>query len=43
MITSKQNNLALEIVNKKLLEIMNGRGIIASYFMSFLSNISNPE
>ena len=32
--SSKENNLALEILNKKLLEIMNDRGILASYLMS---------
>ena len=43
MIISKENNLAIEILNNKLLEIMNDRGIIASYWMSPLSKITNPE
>ena len=41
--SSKENNLALEILNNKLLEIMNDRGILASYLMSPLSKITNPE
>ena len=36
MLTSKENKKALENVNDKLLEIMNDRGIIASYFLSRL-------
>ena len=41
--SSKENNLALENLNDKLLEIMNDRGILASYLMSPLSKITNPE
>ena len=41
--TSKEKNLALENSNNKLLEIMNDRGILSSYLMSPLSNITNPE
>ena len=41
--SSKENNLALENVNNKLLGIMNDRGILASYLMSPLSKITNPE
>ena len=41
--SSKENNLALENLNNKLLEIMNNRGILASYLMSPLSKITNPE
>ena len=41
--TSKENNLALENINNKLLEIMNDRGILSSYLMSPLSKITNPE
>ena len=41
--SSKENNLTLENLNKKLLEIMNDRGILASYLMSPLSKITNPE
>ena len=36
MITSKENNQALENLNNKLLEIMNDRGIIGTYFMFVL-------
>ena len=41
--SSKENNLALENLNNKLLEIMNDRGILASYLMSPLSKITNLE
>ena len=41
--SSIKNNQAIENVNNKLLEIMNDRGIIASYLMSPLSRITNPE
>ena len=41
--TSVKNNQAIENINNKLLEIMNDRGILASYLMSPLSNITNPE
>ena len=41
--SSKDNNLALENLNNKLLEIMNDRGILATYLMSPLSKITNPE
>ena len=40
---SIRNNEALETLNNKLLEIMNDRGILASYLMSPLSKITNPE
>ena len=43
MITSKKNNLAPENLNKKLLEIMNDRGILASDLLSPLSKITNTE
>ena len=43
MITSEEINLAIENLNNKLLEIMNNRGILASYLMSPLSKITNPE
>ena len=39
----KENNLALENLNNKLLEVMNDRGILASYLMSPISKITNPE
>ena len=41
--TSIKNNQAIENVNNKLLEIMNDRGILATYLMSLLSKITNPE
>ena len=41
--TSIKNNQAIEKLNNKLLEIMNDRGILASYLMSPLSKITNPE
>ena len=41
--TSKENNLALENLITKLLEILNDRGILASYLLSPLSKITNPE
>ena len=37
------NNIAIENSNNKLLEIMNDRGILATYLMSPLSKITNPE
>ena len=40
---SIRNNDVLETLNNKLLEIMNDRGILASYLMSPLSKITNPE
>ena len=40
---SIKNNQALGNLNNKLLEIMNDRGILASYLMSPLSKITNPE
>ena len=41
--TSLKNNEAIENLNNKLLEIMNDRGILATYLMSPLSKITNPE
>ena len=41
--TSIKNNLAIENINNKLLEILNDRGILATYLMSPLSKITNPE
>ena len=41
--TSIKNNQAIENLNNKLLEIMNDRGILASYFISPLSKTTNPE
>ena len=41
--TSIKNNQAIEILNNKLLENMNDRGILATYLMSPLSKITIPE
>ena len=41
--TSIKNNQAIENLNNELLEIMNDRGILATYLMSPLSKITNPE
>ena len=41
--TSLKNNQAIEKIDNKLLEIMNDRGIIASYLLSPLAKIFNPE
>ena len=41
--SSIKNNQAIENMNNKLQEIMNDRGILASYLMSPLSKIPNPE
>ena len=41
--TSIKNNQAIENLTNKLLEIMNDRGILASYLMSPPSKITNPE
>ena len=41
--TSNKNNQAIENLKNKLLEIMNDGGILASYLMSPLSKITNPE
>ena len=40
---SIKNIQPLENLNNKLLEIMNDRGILATYLMSPLSKITNPE
>ena len=40
---TSNNNKALENLNNKLLEILNDRGIIASYLLSPVSKITNPE
>ena len=39
--TSNESNQAKENLNNKLLEIMNDRGILASYLLSPLSKITN--
>ena len=41
--TSIKNNQAIDNINNNLLEIMNDRGILATYLMSPLSTITNPE
>ena len=41
--TSIKNNQAIENINNNLLEIMNDRGILATYLMSPFSRITNPE
>ena len=41
--TSIKNNLAIENINNNLLEIMKDRGILATYLMSPLSRITNPD
>ena len=41
--TSIKNNKAVENLNKKLLEIMNDRGISVSFLLSPLPKITNPE
>ena len=41
--TSIKNNLAIENINNNLLEIMKDRCILATYLMSPLSRITNPE
>ena len=41
--TSIKNNLAIENINNNLLEIMNDRALLATYLMSPLSRITNPE
>ena len=41
--TSFNNNKAIENLNNNFLEIMSDRGILASYLMSPLSKITNPE
>ena len=41
--TSNEHNKALENLNSKLLDKMNGRGVLASYLMSPLSKITLPE
>ena len=43
MLTSKENNQTLEKLRDKLLEILNDRGIIASYLLPPLYKIINPE
>ena len=41
--SSIKNNQAIENLNNKLLEIMNDIGLLASYLMTPLSKITNPE
>ena len=41
--TSVKNNQTIENLDNKLLEIVNDRGILATYLMSPLSRITNPD
>ena len=41
--SSINNNKAISDLNEKILELMNDRGILASYLLSPLSKITNPE
>ena len=41
--SSITNNKAIENINNNVLEIMNDRGILATYLISPLSRITNPE
>ena len=41
--SSIKNNQAIDNLNNKLLEIMNDRGILATFLMSPLSKNNNPE
>ena len=43
MLTSKENNKTLENLNDRRFEIMNNRGIMASYFLTTFSKNTNPE
>ena len=43
METSVKSNQAIENLDNKLLEILNNRGVIATYLMSPLSRITNPD
>ena len=38
-----ENNKAIDSLNDKFLKILKDRGIIASYLLSALSKITNPE
>ena len=42
ILTSKENNKAILNFNDKLLEIKKNRGIIATFLISALSEITNP-
>ena len=37
------NNKAIEILNEKILELMNNKGMITPYLASSLANLSKPE
>ena len=43
MLTTKENNKTPEKLNDKLLEILNDRGVVASYLLSPLSIITNTD
>ena len=41
--TSTENNKAISDLNKKVLELLNEKGLIAQYLVSFLVNLFTPE
>ena len=41
--SNKKNKKAISGSDRKVLELMNDRGIIASYLFSVLSKLTNPE
>ena len=41
--TSNKNNQAIENIYNNILEIMNDRGTLATYLLSLLAKITNPE
>ena len=43
MLPSKENNKALEDLNTKFSEVMNDRDTLATWLISPLSKITNPE
>ena len=43
METSIKNNQAIQSLSNKVLEIMNDRGVLATYLLTPLSKITNPE
>ena len=43
MLSSKENNKTLENLSRKVLELMNDKGMIAPYLTSSLVNLCMPE
>ena len=43
MLTCKEQNKALDNLNDKVFEKLNDRGLLASYLLSPLPKITNPE